>query len=86
MTKGYPGGVKAVDGVTFNVNAGQIFGFLGANGTGKSTTINILTTLALPASREASVGGYDVVRQAGMERCIAGMALQEIGLDPIMTS
>lgn len=86
LTKDYPGGVKAVDGVTFNVNAGQIFGFLGPNGAGKSTTIKILTTLALPTSGEATVGGYDVVRQAGMVRCIAGVALQEIGLDPIMTS
>ena len=86
LAKYYPGDVKAVDGVTFDVDAGQIFGFLGPNGAGKSTTIKILTTLALPSSGRAEVGGYDVVEQAGMVRCIAGVALQEIGLDPIMTS
>lgn len=86
LAKYYPGDVKAVDGVTFDVAAGQIFGFLGPNGAGKSTTIKILTTLALPSSGRAEVGGYDVVEQAGLVRCIAGVALQEIGLDPIMTS
>jgi ABC-2 type transport system ATP-binding protein len=86
LTKHYPGGVKAVDDVTFHVSSGQIFGFLGPNGAGKSTTIKILTTLALPSSGSAEVGGYDVVDQAGLVRCIAGVALQEIGLDPIMTS
>jgi ABC-2 type transport system ATP-binding protein len=86
LEKHYPGDVKAVDGVSFDVAAGQIFGFLGPNGAGKSTTIKILTTLALPSSGHAEVGGYDVVQQSGMVRCIAGVALQEIGLDPIMTS
>jgi ABC-2 type transport system ATP-binding protein len=86
LAKYYPGEVKAVDGVTFDVTAGQIFGFLGPNGAGKSTTIKILTTLALPSSGRALVGGYDVVTEAGLVRCIAGVALQEIGLDPIMTS
>ncbi len=86
LAKYYPGDVKAVDGVSFEVSAGQIFGFLGPNGAGKSTTIKILTTLALPSAGRAEVGGYDVVEQAGWVRCIAGVALQEIGLDPIMTS
>ncbi|MGD2162101.1 MAG: ATP-binding cassette domain-containing protein, partial [Anaerolineales bacterium] len=86
LAKYYPGDVKAVDGISFEVSAGQIFGFLGPNGAGKSTAIKILTTLALPSSGYAEVGGYDVVEQAGLVRCIAGVALQEIGLDPIMTS
>lgn len=86
LVKNYPGGVTAVDGISFHVEAGSIFGFLGPNGAGKSTTIKILTTLALPTSGSAHVGGYDVISQAGQVRCIAGVALQEIGLDPIMTS
>ncbi len=86
LAKVYPGGVTAVDGVDFQVSAGQIFGFLGPNGAGKSTIIKILTTLALPTSGFATVGGYDVVEQAGDVRCISGAALQEIGLDPLLTS
>jgi ABC-2 type transport system ATP-binding protein len=86
LAKRYPGGVTAVDGVSFSVQSGQIFGFLGPNGAGKSTTIKILTTLALPTEGSATVGGYDVVHQAGEVRRIAGVALQEIGLDPTMKS
>lgn len=78
------GDFTAVDGVSFHVEAGQIFGFLGPNGAGKSTTVKIMTTLALPSAGEVRVGGYDVVSQAGQVRQIAGVALQEIGLDPLM--
>jgi len=76
--------VTAVDGVSFNVSSGQIFGFLGPNGAGKSTLVKILTTLALPTAGSASVGGFDVVKDASQVRRISGVALQEIGLDPIM--
>jgi ABC-2 type transport system ATP-binding protein len=86
LRKQYPGGVTAVDDVSFDVSAGQIFGFLGPNGAGKSTTIKILTTLALPSAGRATVGGYDVIDQAGEVRCISGVALQDVGLDPLLTS
>ena len=84
LVKRYPGDVVAVDDVSFTVRSGEIFGFLGPNGAGKSTTIKILTTLALPSDGKATVGGYDVVSQAGQVRRIAGVALQEIGIDPLM--
>ena len=84
LVKRYNGTVVAVNEVSFKVEAGQVFGFLGPNGAGKSTTISILTTLALPTSGSAHVGGYDVVSQAAEVRRIAGVALQEIGLDPLM--
>ena len=86
LVKKYNGSVTAVDNISFQVEAGQIFGFLGPNGAGKSTAIKILTTLALPTSGRATVGGYDVVHEAGRVRAIAGVALQEIGLDPLMKS
>lgn len=86
LEKRYPGDVVAVDGVSFEVASGSIFGFLGPNGAGKSTTIKILTTLALPSGGRATVGGYDVASQADEVRRIAGVALQEIGLDPLMKS
>jgi len=84
LVKYYPGDVKAVDDISFRVEDGSVFGFLGPNGAGKSTTIKILTTLALPTAGRASVGGYDVVDKAGEVRRIAGVALQEIGIDPLM--
>lgn len=84
LVKHYPGDVVAVADVSLHVEAGRIFGFLGPNGAGKSTTIKILTTLALPTSGRATVGGYDVVTQAEAVRRIAGVALQDIGLDPLM--
>ncbi len=80
------GDFTAVDGVSFKVESGEIFGFLGPNGAGKSTTVSMLTTLSLPTSGRATVGGYDVVDQPGSVRRVAGVALQEIGLDPIMKS
>lgn len=80
------GDFTAVNNVTFKVNSGEIFGFLGPNGAGKSTTVSIMTTLGLPTSGKALVGGLDVVTQAGEVRRIAGVALQEIGLDPLMKS
>lgn len=84
LTKRYNGDILAVDEVSFQVDSGSIFGFLGPNGAGKSTTIKILTTLALPTSGAAYVGGYDVIEEAARVRRIAGVALQEIGLDPLM--
>ncbi|MDL1902658.1 ATP-binding cassette domain-containing protein, partial [Anaerolineae bacterium CFX9] len=80
------GDFTAVNDVSFRVRAGEIFGFLGPNGAGKSTTVTMLTTLTLPTSGKATVGGYDVVTQAGEVRRIAGVALQDIGLDPLMKS
>jgi ABC-2 type transport system ATP-binding protein len=80
------GDFTAVNGVSFKVHSGEIYGFLGPNGAGKSTTVAMLTTLALPTDGKATVGGYDVVSQAGDVRRVAGVALQEIGLDPMMKS
>ncbi len=80
------GSFKAVDDVSFKVQSGEIFGFLGPNGAGKSTTVSIMTTLALPTAGRALVGGYDVVSEAADVRRVAGVALQEIGLDPLMKS
>lgn len=56
------GEVRAVDGITFSVDQGEIFGFLGPNGAGKSTTINMLTGLARPDSGVIRIGGKDCVR------------------------
>ena len=50
----------AVDSLTITANAGEVFGLLGSNGAGKSTTIKMLTTLLPPTSGEARVGGFSI--------------------------
>ena len=85
LGKRYSGDVIAVDNVSFKVDSGQVFGFLGPSGAGKSTTIKILTSLALPTTGSATVGGFDVVSRADEVRRIMGVALQDIGLDDLMT-
>lgn len=56
------GSFVSVDNISFNVNEGEIFGFLGANGAGKSTTIRMLCGIIEPTSGDALVGGYSVVK------------------------
>lgn len=58
----YFGAFKAVDQITFDVEAGEIFGFLGANGAGKTTAMRILCGLSIPTSGQASVAGFDVYK------------------------
>ena len=62
LTRDY-NGLRAVDGVTFDVEAGEIFGFLGPNGAGKTTTIKVLTGQLRPTSGTAHVAGCDVVEE-----------------------
>lgn len=86
LIKAYPNGQRAVDAISFAVGAGEIFGFLGPNGAGKSTTVRVLTTLSLPTGGSVRIGGYDVVRHPAAVRRVAGVALQEVGVDPIMSA
>lgn len=62
LTRNY-NGLRAVDGISFIVNPGEIFGFLGPNGAGKTTTIRMLTGQLLPTSGSAKVAGYDIVSE-----------------------
>jgi ABC-2 type transport system ATP-binding protein len=81
----FKGGIDAVRGVDLTVSAGEVFGFLGPNGAGKTTTVRMLCTLLPPTAGRATVAGYDVVGDGAAVRRRIGVALQEIGLDPVQT-
>ncbi|HEY8172701.1 MAG TPA: ATP-binding cassette domain-containing protein [Dehalococcoidia bacterium] len=85
LTKHFAGDIRAVDGIELNIPEGMIFGFLGANGSGKTTTVRMLTTLLRPTSGHAEVLGLDVERYSGAVRERIGVALQEAGLDDVQT-
>ncbi len=85
LEKVYPGGTKAVAGVSVEVRAGEIFGFLGPNGAGKSTTVGILTTLLRPSGGRATVDGLDVVDHAAEVRRRIGLVFQESTSDDQLT-
>ncbi len=81
LTKQYtPGGVKAVDNVSFEVQAGEIFSLLGPNGAGKTTTLAMLSSLLKPTSGEAVVNGYAVTRQPMEVRRSIGVVPQELAV------
>lgn len=76
---------EAVRGVSFEVAAGEVFGFLGPNGAGKSTTINMLCTLVRPTGGAARVAGYDVVTERDDVRRHIGLVFQDPTLDSNLT-
>jgi ABC-2 type transport system ATP-binding protein len=90
LVKVYPGtrggeAVRAVDGVTFQVGAGEFFGFLGPNGAGKTTTIRILASLTRPTSGRASIDGIDVIADPAAVRGRIGLAMQTVALENMLT-
>jgi ABC-2 type transport system ATP-binding protein len=74
------GAFTAVDAVTFEVERGEIFGYLGANGAGKSTTIRMLNGLLAPTSGEATVAGHDVARAPQAVKRAIGYMSQRFSL------
>lgn len=79
------GDFTAVDGISFDVKRGSLFAFLGLNGAGKSTTINILTSILLKTSGSVKVGGFDLDRQAEEIKYLIGIVFQNSVLDPLLT-
>jgi ABC-2 type transport system ATP-binding protein len=84
LTKRY-GDVLAVAGLDLQIPAGQFFGLLGPNGSGKTTTIHMLATLIRPTSGTARVADCDVVRNATRAREAIGLVFQESALDRTLT-
>lgn len=79
------GAFTAVDGVSFSVRRGEIFGFLGPNGSGKTTTIKMLCGLLAPSAGRARVAGYDVAREAAAVKTRIGYMSQRFSLYEDMT-
>lgn len=84
LTKTF-GDFTAVDAITFDVKKGEIFGFLGANGAGKTTAIKMLCGLSIPSSGEASIGGYDIYTQPEEIKKNIGYMSQHFSLYQDMT-
>src|SRR5581483_5429305 len=70
----------AVDRLTFDVRAGEVFGFLGANGAGKTTAIRMLIGLLAPSSGRAAVAGHDVATEAEQVKRAIGYMSQRFSL------
>ncbi|HVJ02015.1 MAG TPA: ABC transporter ATP-binding protein [Sphingomonas sp.] len=85
LCKTYAGGKRALDGVTFDVPRGQIFGLLGPNGAGKSTLINILAGLVNKTGGRASIWGFDIDEHPRNAKASIGIVNQEITFDPFFT-
>ena len=83
--KSKDGDVEAVKDVSFHVNQGEIFSILGPNGAGKSTTILMLTTLLRVTSGSGTIFGLDVEKEDRNVREKIGIALQDTGLDNLLT-
>ncbi|MDG6905610.1 MAG: ABC transporter ATP-binding protein [Nitrososphaerota archaeon] len=79
------GDVKAVDGLTLKIPEGEIFGLLGPNGSGKTTTINCLSGLVEPTSGLLKVGGFNVQKESKHERKILGICPQETAFFPYLS-
>ena len=80
------GEVKAVNGVSFDVHAGEIFAFLGPNGAGKTTTIQMLTTLVRPDGGQIAIDGLDPKAQPHDVRRRFGIVFQDPSLDSELTA
>src|SRR3954464_1667691 len=74
------GSFTAVDHITFDVKPGEVFGFLGANGAGKTTAIRILTGLLKPNGGSATVAGFDVATQSESIKRVIGYMSQRFSL------
>ena len=85
LCKTYQGGKRALDGVSFDVPAGSVFGLLGPNGAGKSTLINILAGLVNKTSGTASIWGFDIEEHPRNAKASIGIVNQEILFDPFFT-
>ena len=86
LSKVYPGGIKAVDDISFDVEEGEVWGFLGPNGAGKTTTIRMIITLGVPTSGSIKVFGFDVKHDSAKIRSMLGYVPQAVSVDGDLTA
>ncbi|MDE1861834.1 MAG: ATP-binding cassette domain-containing protein [Thaumarchaeota archaeon] len=86
LAKIYRGNIKAVDGITFSIDQGEIFGLLGPNGAGKTTTIKMIMTLTTKTSGSLHVFGLDVSKYSEQVRKMIGYIPQSISVDADLTA
>ena len=79
LVKVYPGGVRGVDGLSFRVAVGEIYGLVGPNGSGKTTTLRIIATLLKPSEGYVRVLGFDPVTEATRVREVIAYLPEEAG-------
>ena len=80
------GDIKAVDDISFDVKAGEIFAFLGPNGAGKSTTISMLTTMLRPTGGKLMLNNHDVTKEQDKARKSFGIVFQDPALEEELTA
>jgi ABC-2 type transport system ATP-binding protein len=85
LVKNY-GDFKAVKGVSFDIEEGEIFSLLGPNGAGKTTTISMLSTLYMPTSGDATIGGHSITKDPIGVRGIIGVVPQDLALYEDLTA
>ncbi len=85
LVKNY-GDFKAVKGVSFSIEEGEIFSLLGPNGAGKTTTISMLSTLYTPTSGDATIGGHSITKDPMGVRGIIGVVPQDLALYEDLTA
>jgi ABC-2 type transport system ATP-binding protein len=85
LVKTFGSEVRALDGVNLRVEQGTVLGLLGPNGSGKTTTVRVLTTTLVPDSGRATVNGFDVVKQPNSVRSSIGLAGQYAAVDENLT-
>lgn len=81
LVKVYGKGIRAVDGIDFEIMEGEVFGFLGPNGAGKSTTISMIATLLTPTEGRITVQGLDTVKDSFQVRKLIGLVPQDLTAD-----
>src|SRR4051795_1045149 len=85
LKKTYPGGIEAVKGIDFDVRPGEVFGLLGRNGAGKSTTVGMLTTTIAPTAGRAWLAGIDVAADPLAARKLSSVVFQEAVVDRVLS-
>jgi ABC-2 type transport system ATP-binding protein len=85
LSKSY-GDRRALDGVSFAIQPGEIFGLLGPNGAGKTTTISVIATILRPSGGEVQVAGHSATDELGAVRNKVGLVPQQVCLYPTLTA